>query len=90
MEKVKTTVFDPIDYLEDEEDIDLYLDEAFKTNDPDFILLCMNDVARARGMAKIAEEAGISNANSSPSFAVILKLLDSLGLALTTKTKVPT
>ncbi|MCL2520912.1 MAG: putative addiction module antidote protein [Spirochaetaceae bacterium] len=95
MAKVKTTIFDVAEYLKDDEELmDLYLEEAFKSRETNFILACIDDVARAKGMAGITEEAGLKNettgTNVSPSFATILKVLDSLGITLTPSSKVTT
>ena len=50
MKPVKTTVWDPAKYLETEEQIAAYLDDIFKSDDPDLIITAIGDVARARGM----------------------------------------
>jgi probable addiction module antidote protein len=60
MKPVKTTVWDPADYLETGEQISAYLDDIFKSGDPDLILTASGEVARARGMLKIADDAGRS------------------------------
>jgi probable addiction module antidote protein len=90
MKPVKTTVWDPTEYLETEEQIAAYLDDIFKSGDPDLIVTAIGDVARARGMAKIADDAGRGRESlykslsqgSNPSFETILKVLSSLGFNL--------
>jgi probable addiction module antidote protein len=90
MKPVKTTVWDPADYLETREQISAYLDDIFKSGDPDLILTAIGDVARARGMSKIADDAGRSRESlykslsqgGNPSFETVLKVLASLGFRL--------
>ena len=85
-----TTVFDPADYLDDDEAIAAYIDEALATDDSAFIARCIGDVARARGMGKIASETGLARENlykalsaaGNPEFATILKVLKALGIRL--------
>jgi probable addiction module antidote protein len=90
MKPVKTTVGDPVEYLETQEDIRLYLEEVFKIGDPDLIIAAIGDVARARGMAKIANETSRGRESlykslsegGNPSFEIILKVMASLGFGL--------
>ena len=90
MKKVKTTVWDPADYLDTDEGIAAYLEDIFSTGDASLIACAIGDVARARGMAKIAEEVKCGreslykslSVNGNPSFETILKVLSSLGYAL--------
>ncbi|GHT68628.1 transcriptional regulator [Spirochaetia bacterium] len=90
MKPVKTTVWDPAEYLETEEDIAFYLDDIFKSGDSDLIITAIGDVARARGMAKIADDSGRGRESlykslsleGNPSFETIVKVMASLGFAL--------
>jgi probable addiction module antidote protein len=90
MKPVKTTVWDPAEYLETEEQITAYLDNIFKSGDPELIVIAIGDVARARGMSKIADNAGRGRESlykslsqgGNPSFETILKVLSSLGFGI--------
>jgi probable addiction module antidote protein len=90
MKPVKTTVWDPVEYLETEEDIAFYLDDIFKSCDPDLIIAAIGDVARARGMSKVADDSGRGRESlykslsqgGNPSFETVLKVLASLGFRL--------
>ena len=92
MKPVKTTVWDPAAYLETDEQVSAYLDDIFRSGDPGLIVAAIGDVARARGMAKIAGEASRSRESlykslsqgGNPSFETIVKVLSSLGLGLRT------
>ncbi|MDL2230101.1 putative addiction module antidote protein [Treponema sp. OttesenSCG-928-L16] len=90
MKPVKTTIWDPAEYIETEEEITAYLDDIFETNDPDLIIAAIGDVARARGMTKIAEETNRGRESlykalsqgGNPSFETIIKVMASLGFSL--------
>jgi probable addiction module antidote protein len=90
MKPVKTTVWEPAEYLETKEQIAAYLDDIFKSDDPDLIVAAIGDVARARGMSKIAGDTSRGreslykslSQNGNPSFETIMKVLASLGFGL--------
>jgi probable addiction module antidote protein len=90
MKSVKTSVWDPVEYLETEEDIRLYLEEVFKIGEPDLIITAIGDVARARGMSKIADDSNRGRESlykslspgGNPSFEIIVKVLFSMGFGL--------
>ena len=87
---LKTTPFDPAEYLDDDEAIKAYIDDAIASGDAGFIAKCIGDVARARGMSQIAKDSGLSreslykalSTNGNPEFATILKVITALGLKL--------
>jgi probable addiction module antidote protein len=90
MKPVKTTVWDPAEYLETNEQIAVYLEDIFKSGDSDLIITAIGDVARARGMSKIADETNRGRESlyksfsqgGNPSFEAVLKVLSSLGFNL--------
>ena len=90
MKPVKTTVWDPAEYLETNEQIAIYLEDIFKSGDPDLIVAAIGDVARARGMSKVADDTNRGRESlykslspgGNPSFETILKVLGSLGFNL--------
>jgi probable addiction module antidote protein len=57
--ELKTSVRDPAEHLETEEDIAAYLEAAFEEGDPSLIAAALGDIARAKGMAQIARDAGL-------------------------------
>ena len=59
---LKTRVFDPADFLDDDETIAAYLDEAMATGDRKFIAQSIGVVARARRMTQIAKDTGLLRA----------------------------
>jgi len=89
---LKTFPFDAAKYLDSDEAIAVYLDEAFKTEDPTFITHAIGVAARARGMTQIAKDAGLSRESlykalsdtGNPEFATVLRVLQALGVRMTT------
>jgi probable addiction module antidote protein len=87
---VNVSKFDAADYLDTPETIAVYLTDAFETNDPAFISLALGTAARAKGMAAVAEAAGLSreslykslNGQSKPEFDTVRKVLAALGVKL--------
>ncbi len=92
MAKPSTTPYDVADYLSTPEDCAAYLDACFEEADGDaaFIARALGDIARARGMTQVAQDAGLSRESlykalsgaRSPDFATILKVTRALGVRL--------
>ena len=82
--------FDASDYLDSEEVIAEYLTVALEDPDPDAFLMAVCDVAKARGIATIAENAGLGRESlykalrpgAQPRFDTVRRLLDALGVKL--------
>lgn len=82
--------FDAADYLDSEEVIAEYLNAALEDENPDVFLVAVRDVARARGMAQLAKEAGLGRESlykalapgAKPRYDTILKLIKALGVQL--------
>ncbi|MHA7871218.1 MAG: addiction module antidote protein [Hyphococcus sp.] len=87
---VKTNRFDAAKYLETDEDIAAYLDEIFDDGDPALVAGALGAVARAKGMADIAEQSGLGRTslykalseNGNPEFATVMKVMKALGLSM--------
>ena len=90
METVRTTAWDPAEWLETEEQVAAYLEDVFESGNPALMITAIGDVARARGMSKIADEAGrgreslykFLSQEGNPSFETVIKVLASLGFGL--------
>ncbi len=86
----KTVPWDAADSLNTKEDIAAYLDAVLEDGDPELLKAALGDIARARGMAEIAEAAGLGRTNlykalspdGNPEFATVAKVLKALGLRL--------
>ena len=88
----KTLAYDVAEQLRTPEEMAAYLD-AWLMEAPDEIggiARALGDIARAKGMAQVAKEAGLSreslykalSENGNPSFATVLKVTKALGLQL--------
>jgi len=83
-------VFDAAEYLDSEEMVAEYLDAALEDGDPEVLLRAIADVAKARGMTRLAREAGVGRESlykalapgAKPRYDTVLKLLRALGVAL--------
>jgi probable addiction module antidote protein len=88
---IKTRVSDAAVYLDNEEAIAEYLTAALETGDASFIADALGVVARAKGMTRIAEEAGLGRESlykslregANPELATVLRVIRALGLRLT-------
>ncbi len=61
--------FDPANYLDDDETIEVFLEDAFQFGDAGHIAECIGAVARAKGMTKIAQETGLAREQLYKSFS---------------------
>ncbi len=57
----KFAPFDAADYLDNAETIAEYITAALEDPSPDVFLTAVRDVARARGMAQLAKDAGLGS-----------------------------
>lgn len=88
--KLKTTKWDVVDYLKTDKDMAEYLEAAIEEGDPALISAALGDIARAKGMTRIARKAGLGreslykalSPNGNPEFATVLKVVRALGLRL--------
>ena len=92
MKKIKTTQYDVAEHLRTSEEMAAYLQACLEeaNGDAAFIAKALGDIARARGMAQVARDSGLSreslykalSGERSPSFDTILKVVQALGLKL--------
>jgi probable addiction module antidote protein len=91
--KSKSTLipFDAARYLVDDAAIAEYMNTVLETGDTDLLLLALSDVARARGMAQVAKDAGLGRESlykalspgAKPRFDTVVKVAKALGVRLT-------
>ena len=62
MSKTKTTRYDVTEHLRTPEEMAAYLEACFEeaNGDAAFIAKALGDIARAKGMAQVARDAGLS------------------------------
>ena len=86
--KLGIAPFDASDYLDSEETIAEYLSVALENSDPDAFLVAVRDVAKARGISTVAENAGLGRDSlykalkpgAKPRFDTVRRLLGALGV----------
>ncbi|GCB02435.1 addiction module antidote protein [Ralstonia sp. SET104] len=89
----KLTTYDPAEDLTSDEAIAAFMAGAFETNDAGFISHALGIVARAKGMAQIASETGLSreqlyrsfSEQGNPTLKTLLAVMRALGVELTAK-----
>ena len=89
--KNKLLPFDAARYLTDDAAVAEYMTAVLEAEDPDLLLLALGDVARARGMAQVAKDAGLGRESlykalapgAKPRFDTVLKVAKALGIRLT-------
>jgi probable addiction module antidote protein len=97
MVKTKTSRYDVAEHLRTPEDMAAYLEACIEEADGDaaFIAKALGNIARAKGMAQVARDAGLSreslykalSGERSPGFDTILKVVSALGLELHAEAK---
>jgi probable addiction module antidote protein len=89
----KLTKYDPAEDLASDEAIAAFMAEAFQTNDVAYISHALGVVARAKGMAQIAGQTGLSreqlyrsfSEKGNPTLKTTLAVMKALGIELTAK-----
>ncbi len=82
--------FDAAKYLDSNEAVAAFLSDALETGDQAYIAHAFGAVARARGMAQIAEETGLAreqlyrsfSENGNPTLKTLLAVMKSFGIEL--------
>lgn len=92
MGKITTTRYDVAEHLRTPEEMAAYLEACLEeaNGDASFIAKALGDIARAKGMAQVARDAGLSreslykalSGERIPGFDTILKVIGALGLKL--------
>ena len=92
MKKIITTKYDIAEHLRTPRERAAYLEACFEEAEGDaaFIAKAIGDIARAKGMSRVARDAGLSreslykalSGDRSPGFDTILKVIEALGLRL--------
>jgi probable addiction module antidote protein len=92
MKKTTTTRYDVAEHLRTPEEMAAYLEACFEeaNGNAAFIAKALGDIARAKGMAQVARDSGLSreslykalSGERSPGFDTILKVIEALGIEL--------
>ena len=92
MTKTATAPYDVAEHLRTREEMAAYLEASIEESGGDaaFVAKALGDIARARGMAQVASDAGLSreslykalSGERNPTFETVLRVVDALGLKL--------
>ena len=92
MAKTTTTRYDVAEHLRTPKEMAAYLEATIEEAKGDAALIAkaLGDIARAKGMAQVARDAGLSreslykalSGERSPDFDTILRVVEALGLEL--------
>jgi probable addiction module antidote protein len=88
--KKNVAAFDAADHLDNDEVIAEYLNAALEDENPDVFLRAIANVAKARGMSKLAADSGLGRESlykalapgAKPRYDTVLKLIKALGVEL--------
>jgi probable addiction module antidote protein len=86
----KLTPFDISEYLDSKEMIAEYLTQVLQDGNTDELLVAIGNIAKAKGMAQIAQDTGLGRESlykafqegAKPRFETVLKVLNSFGVKL--------
>jgi probable addiction module antidote protein len=90
MAKTKTKRWDAADYLKSDRDVVAYLEAALEDGDSGVVAAALGDIARAKGMTKVARQAGLGreslykalSADGNPELGTVLRVVRALGIKL--------
>ncbi|MDE9483756.1 putative addiction module antidote protein [Xenorhabdus bovienii] len=88
--KTEPKKFDVVEFLETEEDIQVYLNAAIEENDTKYLFKALGNIARRKNISQLSKESGISregiykalSGEGNPSFNTVYKISKVLGLKL--------
>jgi len=89
----KLTSYDPADALVDDDEVAVFMADALETGDAAYIAKALGVVARAKGMAEISEQTGLSreqlyrsfSEKGNPTLKTMLAVMKALGIDMTAK-----
>jgi probable addiction module antidote protein len=92
---MRVSDWDMADHINSPEEVFAYLEAAFEENNTALLLSVIGDIARSKGMSMIAKELNLNRENlyrslspeGNPSFATVMKVLETLGYQLQLKQK---
>nr|WP_314266043.1 addiction module antidote protein [uncultured Moellerella sp.] len=82
--------FDVVEYLNDEEDIQTYLNAAIEEGDTKYIFKALGNIAKARNISQLSKDTGMSregiykalSSEGNPLFNTVSKITKALGLKI--------
>ena len=93
MGTTKLRPWDSVAHLRTKEEMTLYLEACLKEGDAALIVRALGAIAKAKGVAQLARDTGLSQENlyetlsgeGNPEFATVMKIVSALGFRLCVK-----
>ena len=87
---IKTTPFNPMDFLKTDDEIATYLTEAYRDDDPAVFIVALGHVVKKKGLAQLAEDTGLNreslyktfNGKVQPKWDTVHRLLKAMKVEL--------
>jgi len=87
---MKTSPFNPVEFLQNDAEISQYLSQAYEDANPDVFVIALGNVVKARGVSNVAREAGLNreslykifSGKAKPQWGTIHALMHTLGFHL--------
>ena len=88
--KIKTKRWDAAQHLDNDRDMIAYLEAALEDGESGVVAAALGDIARAKGMTKVARQAGLGreslykalSADGNPELETVLRVVRALGIEL--------
>ena len=65
---IKTKIFNPFDYMETQAEVNAYLTECFKDENPNIFINALGHLVRKHGVASVANSIGVNRESLYKSF----------------------
>lgn len=93
--EVKTKPFNPFDYFETQKEINAYLEECFKDEDPNVFVNALGHLAKHHGIAEVSKATGLNreildntfSGKVQPKWDTIARVMRALHVNLTVAAK---
>lgn len=87
---IRTTPFNPVNYLKGDAEIADYLTDAYQDDDPAVFIVALGHVAKRKGLAQLAKETGLNreslyktfNGKVQPKWDTVHRLLKAMKVEL--------
>jgi len=84
---IVTRPFNPVEFMESDDEIAQYLSDAYEDDNPEVFVIALGNVAKARGVTKIARQSGLNreslykifSGKAKPQWGTIHALMRTLG-----------
>jgi len=87
---IRTTAFNPVDYLKGDAEIADYLTDAYQDDNPAVFIVALGHVAKHKGLSQLAKETGLNreslyktfNGKVQPKWDTVHRLLKAMKVEL--------